>query len=115
MKSYNNSVLDKKRIKNFLSSIFSNVFIDLRSFQFLNYKIADFVKKMIDVACKLAKYRKGTILRAKDVRYFIYQNYNFMPLGFNFIKSNSPETKVSFEITLSLVNNKNFSLYLFVK
>lgn len=88
MKSYNNSVLDKKRIKNFLSSIFSNVFIDLRSFQFLNYKIADFVKKMIDVACKLAKYRKGTILRAKDVRYFIYQNYNFMPLGFNFIKSN---------------------------
>jgi hypothetical protein len=88
MKSYNNSVLDKKRIKNFLSSIFSNIFIDLRSFQFLNYKIVDFVKKMIDVACKLAIHRKGTILRAKDVRYFIYQNYNFMPLGLNFIKSN---------------------------
>ena len=76
----NSGILNKNKLKKFFLSISPSLISDLRSSQFINYKVMFFIKELIGLSCKLTVHRNGKILRARDIRFFIYQDYRFMPL-----------------------------------
>jgi len=90
----NSGILNKNKIKKFFLSFSPSLISDLRGSQFINYKVMFFVKEMIELGCKLAVHRNGKILRAKDIRFFIYQDYRFMPL---ILGVNKKKTKKNFK------------------
>ncbi|AFP65387.1 hypothetical protein CMESO_214 (nucleomorph) [Chroomonas mesostigmatica CCMP1168] len=67
------NVLSRKGINNFLSDLSPVQKLELRTEQFINLTILNFMDEAIELACEITNHRRGKIMQSKDFRFSVHQ------------------------------------------
>lgn len=102
------NLIKKKKVRNFLNRNVSSTEIELRVEEFLNAHVLFYLKNTIEEGCISTKYREGTILQEKDLRFNFFKSKSSESLGHNFWKKYKLSTKkTSKKIKKKPIQNTN--------